>query len=258
MATNIERTPLALVAHRGFAARYPENTLPAVEAALRAGARFVEVDVQLTADHVPVLLHDDTLDRTTNATGRIRDIPFAALAQVRAGEPRRLGSHFRDTPIPGLADLVRLMSLWPDARVFVEIKQESLDAFGPDAVVDAVTRRFSGRPEQFIPISFNADAVRLARARGAPAIGWVLERYDGRHHRMAESLAPEFLFCNFRKLPADASALWPGPWHWVLYEVTEPALALELGRRGAGFIESMVLDAYVAAPWSLTIDDRAL
>ena len=50
-----------LVAHRGYALHYPENTLIGIEAAIRAGARYVEVDVQLSADKVPVLFHDRTL-----------------------------------------------------------------------------------------------------------------------------------------------------------------------------------------------------
>ena len=58
-----------LIAHRGWAYRYPENTLPAIAGALGAGARYVEFDVQITADGVPVLFHDSTLDRTAGRPG---------------------------------------------------------------------------------------------------------------------------------------------------------------------------------------------
>ncbi|MGF1546037.1 MAG: glycerophosphodiester phosphodiesterase family protein, partial [Thiotrichales bacterium] len=60
-----------LVAHRGYALRYPENTLPAIEAALAAGARYVEIDVQLSADQVPVLFHDRSLMRMCEVTGAL-------------------------------------------------------------------------------------------------------------------------------------------------------------------------------------------
>jgi len=66
-----------LIAHRGYASRYPENTLPAIEAALKAGARHVEIDVQTSADHIPVLFHDATLERLCGVQGRIRDAELA-------------------------------------------------------------------------------------------------------------------------------------------------------------------------------------
>jgi glycerol kinase len=252
-ASRRETTPApGLVAHRGYAGRYPENTLPAVEAALRAGVRHVEVDLQLTADGVPVLLHDATLDRTAGRPGRITELTSAALGDARAGERDRLGSRFADTPVPRLADLVRLLADWPEARVFLELKQESLDAFGQDAVVGAVMGALAPPVERFIPISFNAEAVRLARRRGAPAIGWVLHRYGEEERRLAEALRPDFLFCNYRKLP-PGGALWRGGWRWVLYEVTDPATALLLAGRGADLVETMTLDAYAGPPWSLRI-----
>jgi glycerophosphoryl diester phosphodiesterase len=63
-----------LVAHRGYAAHWPENTLPALDAAVAAGARWVEVDVQLCADGVPVLLHDADLERVTGRALSVFDL----------------------------------------------------------------------------------------------------------------------------------------------------------------------------------------
>ena len=61
---------IELVAHRGYAARYPENTRESLAAAVRAGARFLEFDVQLSADGVPVLLHDVTLSARPGSRAR--------------------------------------------------------------------------------------------------------------------------------------------------------------------------------------------
>ena len=61
-----------VIAHRGSSAEAPENTLPAFEAAVRRGADAVELDVRLTADGAPVVIHDETLDRTTDRTGPVR------------------------------------------------------------------------------------------------------------------------------------------------------------------------------------------
>lgn len=72
------------VAHRAYACCQPENTLQAAAAALSAGAGAIEVDVRTTADGVPVLMHDETLDRTTDTSGYVRDLPFDVLESANA------------------------------------------------------------------------------------------------------------------------------------------------------------------------------
>jgi glycerophosphoryl diester phosphodiesterase len=248
-----------LVAHRGYAKRYPENTLPAVEAALRAGVSYIEVDVQLSADGVPMLMHDVELARTTGAAGRITETSFAALSRLRAGEAERPGPRFRDTPIPTLAALIELLGRWPAAQAFVELKRESLDAFGIEAVVARVLDVIAPRIDRCIVISFEQTALRQiriqARAAGAPRIGWVVSVWDEAQRAIADELAPDYLFCNYTKIPEPDTPLWPGPWRWAFYEVTDPAVALALARRGAALIETMALDAYTIPPWSLRIND---
>ena len=60
-------------------------------------------------------------------------------------------------------------------------------------------------------------------------------------------MAPEYLFCNVTKLPSEG-ALPTGPWQWAIYEITDPSLALDLCRRGAGFIETMEIGEMLAHP----------
>lgn len=247
--------PPALIAHRGYAGRYPENTRPALEAALRAGVRYLEVDVQLTADGVPVLLHDAELARTTGVAGRITETRFAAVQRLRAGEPARLGPRFRDTPLPALTELVGLLAAWPAAQVFVELKRDSLDAFGIEAVVARVLEILAPRLERCIVISFAEDALAHARAAGAPRIGWVVSAWNEAQRAIAAALAPDYLFCNYTKIPDPDTPLWPGPWRWAFYEVSDPTVALALARRGAALIETMALEAYAVPPWSLRIGD---
>src|SRR5262245_36744912 len=88
--------------HRGYSLRYPENTLPAFEAARAAGATAVEIDVVLTADGEPIILHDLTLDRTTDGHGFAADVELARIRGLDAGawvHPR-----FAGTVIPTLAE----------------------------------------------------------------------------------------------------------------------------------------------------------
>ncbi|HVC57601.1 MAG TPA: glycerophosphodiester phosphodiesterase family protein, partial [Stellaceae bacterium] len=68
-----------VIGHRGAAARAPENTLAGLRRAKALGCSWVEFDVRLTGDGVPVLCHDSRLDRTTDGSGLIADLPLAAL-----------------------------------------------------------------------------------------------------------------------------------------------------------------------------------
>jgi glycerophosphoryl diester phosphodiesterase len=90
-----------LIAHRGASIEAPENTLAAIARAADRGAGCVELDVAISADGVPVILHDDTLDRTTDGTGPVVDQPYPALADLDAGS--WFSTDFKGEPLPTLA-----------------------------------------------------------------------------------------------------------------------------------------------------------
>ncbi len=90
---------MRLIAHRGARAEEPENTLRAIRRAAACRADTVEVDVRLSHDHVPVVLHDATLDRTTNGTGKVSETPLELLRALDAGKGER---------IPTLAEVLAL------------------------------------------------------------------------------------------------------------------------------------------------------
>ena len=98
-----------LVAHRGNAREFPENTLPALQSALDLGARFLEIDTHLSSDGVPVVIHDADLARTTGATGNVFDKPVAELVNTEAAERQRFGAQYAGTCIPTLADVAQLL-----------------------------------------------------------------------------------------------------------------------------------------------------
>ncbi|MEO3780539.1 glycerophosphodiester phosphodiesterase family protein [Micromonospora sp. B11E3] len=102
-----EGAPMTVVAHRGASAAAPENTLVAQEIARRAGADFVENDVQPSRDGVPFVLHDATVNRTTDGTGAVRDLTAAQLGALDAGSwfaPQYAGARL-PTLAEQLADL---------------------------------------------------------------------------------------------------------------------------------------------------------
>lgn len=236
-----------LIAHRGYAKHYPENTLIGIEAALQAGACFVEFDVQLTADGVPVLCHDDTLNRTAGVEQSVLSLKLDQLAAIHVNESARLGGEFNDVPIPTLAQIAALLQRWPHATAFVELKEESLKAFGIENTVKAVLKVLEPVRKQCVIISYDRLAIRVARAMGGHAIGWVLHKWGEDTRAIATELAPNYLFCNYTRIPAD-QPLWPGPWQWAFYEVTNPEIAMMLGKRGAALIETMAIGEMLKYP----------
>lgn len=232
----------ALVAHRGFAERYPENTLIALAAAVACGCKFLEFDVQLTGDGVPFLFHDDSLIRTTPRDGSIFDLSWAEISGVCVGEPQRFGPRFSDARPSTLAETVARLNEWEDVTAFVELKRQSLARYGVEDVVDQVWPVLADLAQPAVVISFVADAVAAARAAGASRVGWVIREWNDASRALAESLAPDFLFCNYTKIP-DTDSLWPGPWRWVLYELATPEVAAHWRGRGCDLAESMNVGA---------------
>jgi len=237
---NVSVKPPKLVAHRGYALRYPENTLPALRAAIEAGARYIEFDVQMTADGVPVLLHDTDLWRTARLDKKIHDVSIDQVMQMEVNEETRLGGRFTDVRIPLLGEIVDLLQEHPQVTAFVELKRASLARFGVDKMVDRVLDELEPVLSQCVIASFDPTALQRARATRSIPIGWVLFEWSDDTHTGADGLKPEYLFCDYMLIPDDAE-LWKGPWHWVLYEVVDPELALSLAAFGAEFVETMAI-----------------
>ena len=241
-------SPPVLLAHRGWASRYPENSRVGIEAALRAGVPCVEFDVQLSADHVPVVIHDTSLQRTAGHPGRVSNLTIAELAGTSVHEPARFGTRFAGEPLPELADIVALLQDWPQVRAFVEIKRESAEAHGVDETVALVAEVLAPVLERCVVISFVERAVMAARRLGADATGWILNYYDEDARRLADAIAPDYLICDYRKFPTAPAALWSGPWHWGSYEITDVEHALGLVARNIQVIESMAAGDLAADP----------
>jgi len=246
-----------LVAHRGNARDFPENTIPAFTSALDLGLRFLELDVHISADGVPMVIHDHDLIRTTGRSGTVFDLRSRELAQIDAGEPARFGDRFRGTCIPRLTDVLTLLERRPEVTVFVEIKRASLIRFGHDQVVARVVNALEPARTQCVVISFDLAAVHRVRQTGGVAIGWVLSDYDAHTRLKYEALQPEYLFVDHELLPAGGSALWRGPWRWAVYEVETLALAQALAARGADYIETMAVREMSAALRGLQARARA-
>lgn len=159
-------TPLIL-GHRGASAYAPENTIAAFQLARQLGADGIELDVQLTRDKLPVIIHDDTVDRTTNGKGRVCDLTLAELKRLDAGAWK--GEQYRGETIPTLAEVFEALKDWlnPTAGqspclINVELKTERLVTDGLEAVaLDVIAR--SGVGERILLSSFSPLALHNAK-----------------------------------------------------------------------------------------------
>jgi glycerophosphoryl diester phosphodiesterase len=99
---------IRVAGHRGAAGRAPENTCASFRLAWELGADMVELDVRLTADGYPIVLHDATLDRTTSGTGRVDERSLSEIGALDAGS--HFGPAFAGEHVPGLAEVLRDLS----------------------------------------------------------------------------------------------------------------------------------------------------
>lgn len=229
-----------LVAHRGYMLRYPENTLLGLQAAIECGAQFIEFDVHLSQDMVPVVAHDFDLLRTAGRPDQICDMTADQLTSVIANEPQRFGDLFPDARIPRLEEVVQLIAMNVNVLAFVELKRRSLDHFGCILVVERVLACLQLVIDRCVLISFSLPAIVAARNAGAVQIGWVMEEYTEASLERARELNPDYLFVDHDLLPAEGR-LQPGSWRWVVYDVIDEALAMSLLGRGVDLIETRAI-----------------
>jgi glycerophosphoryl diester phosphodiesterase len=126
-------TPL-VISHAACKGHAPENTLAGIEAALRLGADAIEIDVHCTADGVPVLIHDETVDRTTDGTGNVHEMPLDVVRALDAGA-RQFAPKFHGEKIPLLSEVLDLTK--GKALLQIEVKQPDIEEAVAKAVRDA-------------------------------------------------------------------------------------------------------------------------
>lgn len=134
MNLNDLSTPF-IIAHRGFKARYPENTIASFSGALDAGAEIIELDVTITKDREIVVIHDKTLERTTDGTGNVREHTLKELKSLDAGA--WFSEKFKNERIPLIEEVLKLCK--DRAIINIEIKPEAIDsAFVSDSIENQI------------------------------------------------------------------------------------------------------------------------
>ena len=209
------------VAHRGYSGKFPENTLIAYQAAYAYGARWMECDIQLTKDMVPIVHHDENLLRMSGFDADIRELKAKKLTQYSAHYPDKFGNEFITNPFCTLKELSRWMKQHKDVRMFVEIKKHSIETFGIQNTMKAVYKVIKSIKKQCIIISFDSHIVDYAKQKYGLQNGWVIPEWSTKCQQTATEIQPNFLFSNKNIMPSNVKDWWQASWQWANYNVDD-------------------------------------
>ncbi len=173
-----EEITMKIFGHRGFSGEYPENTMLAFRKAVEAGADGIELDVQLTKDLVPVIMHDELVDRTSSGTGYIRDFICEEIEQLDCSYPDRFQGKYGVQKIPTLEEyLVWMKEEAVNIVTNIELKNNIYYYGGMEKKVIEMVRRY-GLEKRIILSSFNgASVVECKRKDDSIECGFLVGRY---------------------------------------------------------------------------------
>ena len=222
---------LHMVARRGNAHEFPDNSLAALRSAIQLGARFIAIDVHLASDGTPMVIDDRELAKITD----FEDLTAAQLGALDAGQPARFGDRFSDTRMASLATTLSLLEGRPEITAFIVLGRASVHKFGREHVISRVMRALKPVRTRCVLGSSDLATVHTARAIANYPIAWVLPAYNNHTRLKYEALQPDYLFCDYTLLPPQGM-LWRGPWRWVIHDVNDLETVLTLAARGAQFV----------------------
>jgi glycerophosphoryl diester phosphodiesterase len=238
---------MRMIAHRGYSSVAPENTLAAFDAALRAGARAVEFDLQETVEGVPVALHDYRLERTTDGSGRVNTIPLALLRTLDAGG--WFGPAFAGERVPTLEETLSHLSGRVD-QLYIELKA------GLSTTALRTTSRLlqdARLATRTTLISFDWWALRSVRDEDpGQHIGFLVhtpDEFDGAVLRAAE-VGNAIVDCHYRILledPRRAEFAQAAGVDLAVYTVDDAAAARALADLGVGALTTNQITRLAAA-----------
>ena len=199
-AETITMPERGICAHRGASGTHPENTLPALQEAVRLGAHMVELDLALTSDGEVVLMHDATVNRTTDGKGKVLDFDLASLKRLDAGAWKH--PRFAGTRVPTLVEALAVLpkNIW----INLDTKADARFGANPADVVRQVAELVirSGRQHQTI-MAARAEVAAIAR-KTAPRIQICsMDRKPNQADYINETIARRTEFIQLVKSTAD-------------------------------------------------------
>ena len=231
-----------LIAHRGLQSRFPENTLLALKKAIDTGAQYIELDIQFSADCLPIIYHDHDLQRVSGIQGNVWDYPRKELLGISAYEPQRLGNRFKTETIAPLEALVALLQQNPQVTAFVELKEESIAHCGRDLMLERVMNILAPVKPQVVLISYDYCLVEAARKAQWGQVGVVLKQWQDLETNTVKNISSDYIFVDHEKMPQQITGLDAIKGILVAYEVGDIALGKELINKGVSMLETFELE----------------
>jgi glycerophosphoryl diester phosphodiesterase len=224
-------TGFLVYAHRGASGYAPENTMAAFKEAVELGSHGIECDVQMTKDRRLVICHDETLERTTDGKGLIKDLSYNEVRELDAGS--WFDSKFRNERIPRLLELLELVK---DAGLLlnIEIKSGIVQYPGIEQKVLAQVAAF-GLQAKVIISSFNHYAVKKCKEI-SPSVKTGILYMEGLFEpwNYMKSLDCECAHPFYMALTAEISREFKARGYIInVFTVNDPKTAIELARMGA-------------------------
>lgn len=222
-----------LFAHRGGGSLAPENTVAAIRLGQSLGYRMHEIDVKLSLDEVPMLLHDEVLTRTTSGKGRAADLPWSQLRTLDAGSWHSV--EYRGEPVPSYEEAVKQFRS-KDTACHVEIKPTpGFDRQTGTKVALESVRLWEGAPIAPVFSSFSFECLMAAK-EAAPGIrrSWLVSQFTEADWPRLEALGAVALHTNYRNVrPELIRELHARGYKVNLYTVNEIDTAQRLFDAGA-------------------------
>lgn len=224
-----------IVAHRGGGALAPENTLGAIRLGASMGFKGVEFDVMLAGDATPVIIHDETLERTTNGRGQVPAMSYAQLVALDAGKGERIPK-FEEA-----ARLCRELGIWAN----VEIKPAKGHERATGTAVAPLARElWRGAALPPVLSSFSIEALEAAR-EAAPELprGYLVDKVPENWRDTMQRLGCVALHCNYKALTEQLAAeIHRAGYSILLWTVNDPADARRMRAMGADCLVTDALD----------------
>ncbi len=223
-----------LIAHRGASQMAPENTLCALKKAAELGAKWVECDLQLTADGEVVIIHDETLDRTTNGKGEVKSTLYSVIQNLDAGS--WFSPEFAGEKIPTLNEwLSTAMDL--GLGVNLEIKVKPLESQRMAELLVESLKHFSGSVLISSFVHENLEAIRVLDSN--VPLGFLCERWSSDYWSSVKKLNCVSVNLNYRYLNADVIAeIREQGLEILTYTVDDKSVAEKLFQQGVSAVFS--------------------
>ncbi|GEN45222.1 glycerophosphodiester phosphodiesterase [Alkalibacillus haloalkaliphilus] len=189
-----------IFAHRGASHYAPENTLPAFQLANEMGASGVELDVQLTKDNIPVIIHDENVRRTTNGVGFVQDYTYKDIKQLDAGS--WYNERFANTTIPSLEEFLKWVQT-TNMTINLELKTNVINYVHIEAIVNEMIEHFK-LEDRTILSSFNPETIRnLSDMNSQIERAWLTQMRIRKVHLLLNDIGAQSIHIKTRLLSSN-------------------------------------------------------